>query len=1627
MKVLYILVALLGLSSLGFGQYIVNFEGAGETKTAYASGDVTLNGISWNMTEVLIGTDASDWKNGVRSARLRGYGTSSMTMLANKTNGAGVISFSYRRYGTDAQVDWKVEYSTNDGGLWTQAGSSFTAPSTDVVQSFSATINVAGNIRIRIKRATASGSSNRRLNIDDINITDYTGSTPTITLNPTSLSGFSYTEGSGPSSEQSFTAAGSNLTADISITPPTNYEISTGTGGSFAATNPITLTQSGGTVSSTTIYVRLKAGLVAGSYNSELITASSTDATSQTVSCSGTVNAVVNPTGFSATAGSSTDIDLAWTKNAAGNNVMVAYNTTNTFGIPTGTYVAGNPITGGGTVIYNGSATSYNHSGLTPITQYFYKAWSVNGTAYSTGVIDDETTLIPEPTNHATSFAATANSISQITVSWTDAAGGQLPSYYLVKAAASPATPTAPVDGTTEANGTLIKNIAQGVQTAVFTGLEPSTTYNFSIWPYTNSGTDIDYKTNGTVPTASTTTFEAEITLPYYQNFADCETHYWIAYNVAGVNKTWTCYETSDGYQSIDGGDDVGVSDDYLISPKINLNNYTNEVLSFETNKLGIDPGFLNLDLLYSINFSGDPTTATWTPLTANWASGLTYVNSGEVDLSGISGAEVFLAFRYRSSSVSNASKWNIDDIYMVQSAPTTVVNAPATQVPAATISSLLDTEGEKVKVFEFVIADLGADALSTIVTELVIERGSSNTANWIDHIQDIVLQDGAAEVVLEDVNISNTKIELSIESGNLVIADGASKTLSLYIYLNTSNIEDNSILSFMIDADDHGFDEHPTGSRFAPTFSSDVVSNNFTVQVTPTVFKFIQQPTNTDFGSLITPAVTLAFTDANSNLDLDASGKNISMIATGATVTGTLTKSIEANGLATFADLLFTTSANSITLTASDDDNYLGTSATVISNTFAVIDIPQLFISEIANPDDEANEKFVEIYNASASTIDFGTETIYFARQANGDNTKSIQLTGQIVASGTYIIAYNGGDFEVTYGFAPNIETDVASGSGNDSYFLYKNGDHTTGILIDAYGEKDVNGNGTPWYYDNTKAVRLRTITEPNSSWDSTEWHIPLQANTTDMTPGVHNVDVSWQGTTSTGWNTKGNNWSGTYGYIPDASFNVTITSQTNQPTISAEAATNNLTISSGVLTVGASQSLRVFGVLSNSVGTSGLVLKADATGPSSLLHNTNGIQATVESYFNDFGAGQWYLVSSPLTDGVAGVFMDQYLDYWDEPAMHWVSIEDPNTPLVPGRGYSLLKNIASIATYSGTLNNGGITVSGLTRTANNASFGDGWNLVGNPYPSVLDINLLDFGDHITASASVWPHGSSGPYLAWSQGGGGSIQARYIQPGQGFMVQLSTTNQSLTFTNAARTHHALDSFDKGNEFATTESLKITFTDASDRTDETYLSFREEATIDFDNYYDVHKLFGGATYPHIFSYIDVLSDERAAIQSIPQPEPWQAVHLGHRIGVSGSFTLKAEGIQSFAPDQAIYLVDKANQEIYSLRYDSVFQFYIDKNESSQRFDLLFDVNTGLEAEEAENTRLYFNDDVLVVQQIGEKPDFSQVKIYNILGQLVYEAAINEQYETIPTSLPTGHYLIHLTGSGANLNSIIFRK
>lgn len=124
--------------------------------------------------------------------------------------------------------------------------------------------------------------------------------------------------------------------------------------------------------------------------------------------------------------------------------------------------------------------------------------------------LDFDEPLADEPTNHVTGVTATANSATAITVTWTDAVPAA-DGYLIIGAIDECGGLDDPTDGEPQGDGTLVQNVAAGVEAFTFTGLDPNTTYCFKIFPYNGSGATINYKTDEDVPDASATTLEATI------------------------------------------------------------------------------------------------------------------------------------------------------------------------------------------------------------------------------------------------------------------------------------------------------------------------------------------------------------------------------------------------------------------------------------------------------------------------------------------------------------------------------------------------------------------------------------------------------------------------------------------------------------------------------------------------------------------------------------------------------------------------------------------------------------------------------------------------------------------------------------------------------------------------------------------------------------------------------------------------------------------------------------------------------------------------------------------------------------------------------------------------------------
>lgn len=110
------------------------------------------------------------------------------------------------------------------------------------------------------------------------------------------------------------------------------------------------------------------------------------NSTADDFAISGTMQSLQNPTALSSTRTPPSTITVNWSK-WLNRDVMIVRSTANSFTAPTGgqAYSVSDSI-GSGTVVYKGSGTSFDDSGLTQGATYYYRVYTVDADYYSGGV-----------------------------------------------------------------------------------------------------------------------------------------------------------------------------------------------------------------------------------------------------------------------------------------------------------------------------------------------------------------------------------------------------------------------------------------------------------------------------------------------------------------------------------------------------------------------------------------------------------------------------------------------------------------------------------------------------------------------------------------------------------------------------------------------------------------------------------------------------------------------------------------------------------------------------------------------------------------------------------------------------------------------------------------------------------------------------------------------------------------------------------------------------------------------------------------------------------------------------------------------------------------------------------------
>ena len=232
-----------------------------------------------------------------------------------------------------------------------------------------------------------------------------------------------------------------------------------------------------------------------------------------------TATGPADPTAFNANAISDSQIDLSWTRNATPDNVLLAWNTTNSFGTPSGSYSAGGTIPGGGTVLLGNSGnTTFNHSGLNAESTYYYKIWSLDGSSnYSSGVTANATTAAGPVIDNPEDFNAGAVSDEQIDLIWdlNDDDDPILLAWNTVNTFGTPSGSYS-AGGSISGGGTVL--LANSSNTGFnHTGLDADTQYFYKIWSVHEENNVISYSSG---VTANASTFDVIIkNFPWMEGF----------------------------------------------------------------------------------------------------------------------------------------------------------------------------------------------------------------------------------------------------------------------------------------------------------------------------------------------------------------------------------------------------------------------------------------------------------------------------------------------------------------------------------------------------------------------------------------------------------------------------------------------------------------------------------------------------------------------------------------------------------------------------------------------------------------------------------------------------------------------------------------------------------------------------------------------------------------------------------------------------------------------------------------------------------------------------------------------------------------------------------------------------
>ena len=503
--------------------------------------------------------------------------------------------------------------------------------------------------------------------------------------------------------------------------------------------------------------------------------------------------------------------------------------------------------------------------------------------------------------------------------------------------------------------------------------------------------------------------------------------------------------------------------------------------------------------------------------------------------------------------------------------------------------------------------------------------------------------------------------------------------------------------------------------------------------------------------------------------------------------------------------------------------------------------------------------------------------------------------------------------------------------------------------------------------------------------------------------TPVTRTVTVftsMWNGSVNNDWDTPAN-WSSNSVPGPGASVRIPKTGITHFPTASNAVAITAVTIESGA------------SLITQSTFSGSLTYKRK-------LHLAN----------------DWPFISSPVqgslledvisnTDLASGSGANVGLSIYNNSIPGWEYYSSTSSGTMDsGGGYAVLVNSGDIF-FTGTMPTEPVNKS-LTRAVN------GWNLIGNPYPSYLAINNTADADFnfLDVNSSSLSSSYSSIYL-WDVANPDSpikvvnhATGPYdMYPGQGFFVNTISDGNSVSFTEQMQSHQTTGTF--YGPIEATPSIILAIENNGD-VKTTTVKYFDTATAGLDVGYDAGAFTAGGVstfnlnthLPENSEGIDFtlqcLSTQEYETSVIP-------VALTTEAGLEISFSAEAlnlpTGIKVFLEDRVTNTftrLDEANSE-YIVQLDEpengIGRFYLHTKSSILRTDT---INL--------NNIIIYKTDASTIRIVGLPEEISTFKLFNILGaQLVKNTFMPKGTVNINLPpLPSGIYIVWLENKFGNV-------